>query len=105
MTLKRVNLVLSLLIYNDVNEVDIDIVDVSNNVDDCCLTVDNKVTIESIEVIAVDNKVDNVTVVVVVPNINFSHQNCEDDFLNLMKLTTIALWSTSALLRPSRLSS
>ena len=33
MTLKRVNLVLSLLIYNDVNEVDIDIVDVSNNVE------------------------------------------------------------------------
>ena len=31
--LKRVNLVLLLLIYNDVNEVDIDIVDVSNNVE------------------------------------------------------------------------
>ena len=50
----------------------------------------------------VDIKVDNVTVVVVVPNINFSFRNCEDNFSNLMKLTTIAFWSTSALLRPSR---
>ena len=33
--------------YNDVSEVDIDIVDV------CCLNVDNKVTVESNEVIAI----------------------------------------------------
>ena len=38
---------------NDVSEVVIDIVDVSNNVNDYCLNVDNKVTVESNEVIAI----------------------------------------------------
>ena len=38
---------------NEVSEIDIDIVDVSDNVNDCCLNVDNKVTVESNEVIAV----------------------------------------------------
>ena len=37
---------------NEVSEIDIDIVDVSDNVNDCCLNVDNKVTVESNEVIA-----------------------------------------------------
>ena len=71
--------------------------------------VDNDIVVDSkvgdIGLLVDDIKVDNVTVVVVVPNINFSHRNCEDYFLNLMTLTTIALWSTRALLRPSRLSS
>ena len=69
--------------------------------------VDNDIVVDSKvgdSVLLVDIKVDNVTVVVVVPNINFSHRNYEDDFLNLIKLTAIAFWSTSALLRPSRLS-
>ena len=70
--------------------------------------VDNDIVVDSKvgdSGLLVDIKVDNITVVVVVPNINFSHRNYEDDFLNLIKLTTIAFWSTSALLRPSRLSS
>ena len=37
---------------NEDSEIDIDIVDVSDNVNDCCLNVDNKVTVESNEVIA-----------------------------------------------------